>query len=295
MLLFGASTSTYGQAPLFTDIEVFAASDPSINLDRTDAWHVDNAIDGDLATRSWLTPINNAREAVVALDLATPTLVTGLRVNKFQSDTENNGGTDSMNLQVLVSADTGPLHARTFVPVTGMVNGHLGAEPIHANAVNADGSIVGDVHDPQDGLFWAVSFDAVEITTIAMRFDKISGPGGYYVHYPVGEFQPLTPSTGAGPRDGDQVRALGVDGNPLHGRGTLSFGLSRPGVVRVEVFDVQGRRVRLLLVGAREAGLWTCDWDGRDDHGGHVSSAVYVCRLAVNGAVAGQRKLLFIR
>jgi len=198
LLLLAAASPAYGQTTVpISDIEVFAASNPSINLDRTDFFHVDKAIDGDLTTLSFLTPSGNTLEAIVALELSTPSTVNRFRVNKFQSDTDDNGGTDSMDLQILVTIDSGPLSTRNFVPVSGMVNGYQGAELINASSVVSNGSIIGDVHDPVNGTFWSVTFDALPVTAVAMRFNKVSGPGGPFVHYPVGEFQIFGPSPGA--------------------------------------------------------------------------------------------------
>jgi hypothetical protein len=187
LLLLTATSPAHGQTAVpIAHIEVFSASNPSINLNRAD---VANAIDGNIATQSYLTPIGNTLEAIVALELSTPCTVNRLRVNKFQSDTENNGGTDAMALRILVTTDTGPLNTRNYFAVSGMMNGFQGTELINASSVASDGSIAGDVHDPLDGTFWSVTFDALPVTAVAMRFNKVSGPGGPYVHYPVGEFQ----------------------------------------------------------------------------------------------------------
>jgi hypothetical protein len=60
--------------------------------------------------------------------------------------------------------------------------------------------------------------------------------------------------------DLDVVRATGVTiymiGNPLHALGSMNFTLPEPGPVRIEVFEVSGRRAAVLLDADRlEAGL----------------------------------------
>jgi uncharacterized membrane protein YkvA (DUF1232 family) len=55
--------------------------------------------------------------------------------------------------------------------------------------------------------------------------------------------------------------------NPFHARTTVSFFLDEPGSVRMDVFDLHGRRVRGVDLGRREAGPQGAGWDGRDDGG----------------------------
>jgi flagellar hook assembly protein FlgD len=49
--------------------------------------------------------------------------------------------------------------------------------------------------------------------------------------------------------------------------------------VRLEIFDLAGRRVRSLASGVLPAGEVTREWDGRDDRGHGVRSGVYFVRL----------------
>ena len=89
--------------------------------------------------------------------------------------------------------------------------------------------------------------------------------------------------------NGDGVTAVGdlplVDflappsPNPFRGSAALRFGLSRAGEVRLELFDVGGRRVRNLAEGMRSAGSHLVPWDGRDDGGRPVGAGIYFVRL----------------
>ena len=53
--------------------------------------------------------------------------------------------------------------------------------------------------------------------------------------------------------------------------------------VRLEVFDVAGRRVRVLVEARQEAGFYRATWDGADEAGAPVASGVYVYRLQAGG------------
>jgi len=71
----------------------------------------------------------------------------------------------------------------------------------------------------------------------------------------------------------------------------LSFATAIQSDVKLEIFDVAGRLVRVVHAGPLEAGTHHRSWDGRDEHGHRVSGGVYVIRLRA-GDVDRIRKLV---
>ncbi len=71
--------------------------------------------------------------------------------------------------------------------------------------------------------------------------------------------------------------------NPARERTTVSFALTRQGPARLDVVDLQGRRVRVLADGVFAAGLHEVTWDGRDERGGAAPAGVYFMRLSAEG------------
>jgi hypothetical protein len=71
----------------------------------------------------------------------------------------------------------------------------------------------------------------------------------------------------------------GVYPNPFNPSTTIGFDLSSPGRVRLAVYDVAGRQVRVLIDRSLPSGPGSAVWDGRDDGGRAVASGVYFCRL----------------
>ncbi|MGH7725863.1 MAG: S8 family serine peptidase [Candidatus Eiseniibacteriota bacterium] len=71
--------------------------------------------------------------------------------------------------------------------------------------------------------------------------------------------------------------------NPFRERASIRFGLARAGDVRLELFDVAGRRVRTLVEGAHDAGTHVALWNGRDEHGRRIGAGVYFVRLVTPG------------
>jgi hypothetical protein len=69
--------------------------------------------------------------------------------------------------------------------------------------------------------------------------------------------------------------------DPFRHNSTIGFTLARPDRVDLAVFAVDGRRVRTLEQGPRDAGVFHLVWDGRDSGGSLVPPGVYFVRLAV--------------
>jgi hypothetical protein len=90
-------------------------------------------------------------------------------------------------------------------------------------------------------------------------------------------------------------RAEGVSAfpNPMEEETAIRFAVSAAGEVSVDVFDLQGRRVRRVLEGPVTAGTQQVAWDGRDEKGQRVSPGIYFGR--VQGAVQGVVRLTIVR
>ena len=80
--------------------------------------------------------------------------------------------------------------------------------------------------------------------------------------------------------------------NPFNPETSVRFELARPGRVRINVYDVAGRRVARLLDESRIAGPGQVVWRGRNDAGRTVPSAAYYIRLEADGRVDTRKVLL---
>jgi hypothetical protein len=67
--------------------------------------------------------------------------------------------------------------------------------------------------------------------------------------------------------------------NPFRPATSIGYGLTEDGAVRLDVFDVTGRRVRGLVNGALPRGRYVVGWDGRDDASREVGPGIYYLRL----------------
>jgi hypothetical protein len=77
--------------------------------------------------------------------------------------------------------------------------------------------------------------------------------------------------------------------NPFRAGTTIRFDLPQAGQTRLEIFNVAGRRVRVLENGKMNPGRYAPVWDGRDEAGRAVSPGVYFVRLEAGHFHATQK------
>jgi len=82
--------------------------------------------------------------------------------------------------------------------------------------------------------------------------------------------------------------------NPFSDQTTLEYVLPEASSVRVAVYDVLGRQVRVLVDEKQDAGRHTVQWNGHDESGHRMASGVYLARLVVDGTTK-VRKMTFVR
>jgi len=77
--------------------------------------------------------------------------------------------------------------------------------------------------------------------------------------------------------------------NPARAEARFGLSLARAGEVRIEAFDVSGRRVRTLARGERPAGSSEVAWDLRDEQGRRVEPGLYLVRARLGDSVRSRR------
>lgn len=69
--------------------------------------------------------------------------------------------------------------------------------------------------------------------------------------------------------------------NPFNPATTIGYRLSADGRVKLEIFNVIGREVRLLVDKDQRAGAYTTEWDGKSTEGFDLTSGIYIAKLTV--------------
>jgi hypothetical protein len=98
-----------------------------------------------------------------------------------------------------------------------------------------------------------------------------------------------TTGTAPGPQVVFPAIPLAVQPNPAPGGCVLRFSLATPRHGSLALFDVSGRKVRLLESGAFARGRHAPRWDGRDDAGLSVPEGIYFAHLRLDDEVQTRR------
>ena len=84
--------------------------------------------------------------------------------------------------------------------------------------------------------------------------------------------------------------------NPFNASTTIAFDVARTAPVRLVVYDVLGRRVRVLHSGETlTAGQYRTAWNGRDDEGRPAASGVYLYRLIAGEDFTAVGRMALVR
>lgn len=83
--------------------------------------------------------------------------------------------------------------------------------------------------------------------------------------------------------------------NPFNPVTTIPFDIKERGHVTLNIYDVQGRRVRTLIDGVLEANHYDQAWDGLNQRGETVSSGIYFYRLTAGNSYRSVRKMVLLK
>ena len=70
--------------------------------------------------------------------------------------------------------------------------------------------------------------------------------------------------------------------NPFNPKTTIDYQLPETSLVKLEIFNILGQKMRTLVEKKMERGQHQTVWDGMDDEGAPVTSGIYLCRFEAN-------------
>lgn len=74
--------------------------------------------------------------------------------------------------------------------------------------------------------------------------------------------------------------------NPFSRGTTIRYSLDRHDSVSIEIFDMQGRRIKTVMSNEpHSSGAYTIEWDGTNDHGSRVEAGIYIFRFRAGSKV----------
>ena len=96
------------------------------------------------------------------------------------------------------------------------------------------------------------------------------------------ENRPVDLATGATPVRPAVTALAPAKPNPFGQSTTLSFSLAQGGPVELAIYSVDGRRVRTVLKGSKEPGVYRLSWDGTDARGQLLKPGLFYARLVTD-------------
>ncbi|OGF98118.1 MAG: hypothetical protein A2Z06_00115 [Candidatus Glassbacteria bacterium RBG_16_58_8] len=82
--------------------------------------------------------------------------------------------------------------------------------------------------------------------------------------------------------------------NPFRGSTTISLEVREGGRGTLAIYDLRGRRIRVLSDCSYQPGLYRLSWDGRDSCGAISPSGIYLVHFS-HGGRAYRQKVVFLR
>ena len=82
--------------------------------------------------------------------------------------------------------------------------------------------------------------------------------------------------------------------NPFNPNTTIAFELPQPAHVKIELFNILGRKIRTLVDGSQSTGSHRIEWNGTDDADKMVATGIYLYRLEA-GNIVQTRKMMLLK
>ncbi len=80
--------------------------------------------------------------------------------------------------------------------------------------------------------------------------------------------------------------------NPFNPNTTISYSMPTAGKVRLEVYNLKGQLVKILVDEEIDAGIYSVNWNGKDSSGKSVASGIYFYRFSTPGYKQSKKMLL---
>jgi len=80
--------------------------------------------------------------------------------------------------------------------------------------------------------------------------------------------------------------------NPFNSETVIRFLITQNEQVSLRIFDITGRKVKLLLSDYKHAGNYSIKWDGTDNLGNKVASGIYIYQLKMNKQILTKKMFL---
>jgi FtsP/CotA-like multicopper oxidase with cupredoxin domain len=223
-----------------------------------------------------------------------PSAPTNLAATRVALDAKWDG-TSSHRTQAGVKvrfAWTAATDSRT--PATGLsYNLRIGTTPGGNEVVTAMANTNGYLKVPQIGNAQKQTSSTVQLAA-GVYYWSVQAIDASYAGSPFASEHSYDTNTGLDAGHEPPLRFALHDGvpNPFSRTTSFAYDLPRSERVRLEVFDLGGRRVRVLVSRPLASGRYQVTWDGRDDAGRRVGAGIYLTSIRAGSFESTRRTVV---
>jgi hypothetical protein len=142
------------------------------------------------------------------------------------------------------------------------------------------------------------SFDPGEVIFVRFRLHADAGVHGW--GWAIDDLSIQANALSLGDEDGDRASDLPTPivrleqnvPNPFNPNTTIRYVLPERSMVRLDVYDLAGRRVRSLVREEQDAGEHAVTWNGTDERGRSIAGGTYLYRLHTGRRVLSRKMVL---
>lgn len=224
---------------------------------------------GSVVDQRMLCPGSDVGMDPMAMGVGEPRIVR-LRLTSPTSGPAANGAQALLPYQIVVTPSEAPQIPNTIVGLNGLPPGT---------------PVTGSIQIPPPGATVEIPVTVRHLQSDPDFFHDlrlvadVDGNGQQETLITLGTRQSTIQGADATPAPPARMR-VALRPNPLRGSGEITFSIGYDALVRLEVLDVNGRRVRVIHRGTwLPAGAHRVPWDGTDDAGHALPVGIYLVRL----------------
>jgi len=147
-----------------------------------------------------------------------------------------------------------------------------------------------------DGFFYLDNIDPPIVISVGQTWGTIIGIVNYsYDQYEINPRYPedLMSDTSSDPSEiVSTTQLMGNYPNPFNPETTIQFNLNNPENVVVEIFNLKGEKVNVLLNETKSAGTHSITWNGKNAHNKSVASGMYFYKLQAGDYTSIKKMIL---
>ena len=83
--------------------------------------------------------------------------------------------------------------------------------------------------------------------------------------------------------------------NPFNPVTNINFAIDVPGHISIEIFNIKGEKVKILVDENMEPGYYSKLWDGKDDNSKPAASGIYFYKMRAGGRYTSTRKMILLK